>query len=189
MKIFFDLFPLLVFFAAWLVADIFFATGAAMIATALQVIWSALRHRKVEKLLWVNFGAIMFFGSLTLLLHDKRFIMIKPTIVYWIISAVLVIGHAAFRKNLIKLMMEAQFDAPDPLWRKWLFGWAAFFALLGIANLLVAWNFSEAVWATFKAFGGITLTLLLSLALVWSLMPYARSNEDKGAPPQEGSRS
>jgi intracellular septation protein len=189
MKIFFDLFPLLVFFVAWLVADIFYATGAAMIATTLQVIWSALRHRKVEKLLWINFGAILFFGSLTLLLHDKRFIMIKPTIVYWIIASALIIAHAGFGKNLIKVMMEAQFDAPDRLWKRWLFGWAAFFGVLGVVNLLVAWNFSEAVWATFKAFGGLTLTLALSIALVWSLMPYARNNEDKESPPQEGSRS
>lgn len=188
MKIFFDLFPLLVFFVTWLAVDIFYATGAAMIATTLQVIWSALRHRKVEKLLWINFGAILFFGSLTLLLHDKRFIMIKPTIVYWIIASALLIAHAGFGKNPIKLMMEAQFNAPDRLWKRWLFGWVAFFAVLGAVNLLVAWNFSEAVWATFKAFGALTLTMALSFALVWSLMPYAKNDEEKG-PPHESPRS
>jgi intracellular septation protein len=187
MKIFFDLFPMLVFFVTWLAVDIFYATGAAMIATTLQVVWSALRHRKVEKLLWINFGAILFFGGLTLLLHDKRFIMIKPTIVYWIIASALLIANAGFGKNLIKLAMEAQFNAPDRLWKRWLFGWAAFFAVLGVVNLLVALNFSEAVWATFKAFGALTLTLALSFALVWSLMPYAKNDEEKD-PPHERPR-
>ena len=51
MKVLFDFFPLLVFFAAWWAVDIFFATAAAMVATTIQVIWSWLKHRKVEKVL------------------------------------------------------------------------------------------------------------------------------------------
>src|SRR5688572_26294342 len=113
MKILFDLFPLLVFFGCWLAVDIFFATGAAMVATTIQVAWSALKYRKVDKMLWVNFGAILFFGGLTLVLQDKRFIMIKPTIVYWIMACALLIAYAGFGKNLIKSMMESQFNAPD----------------------------------------------------------------------------
>lgn len=188
MKIFFDLFPLLVFFGTWLAVDIFFATGAAMVATTIQVIWSYLKHRKVEKVLWINFGAILFFGGLTLVLHDKRFIMIKPTIVYWIMASALFIAHAGFGKNLIKLMMEAQFNAPDRLWRAWLFGWTAFFVGLGVVNLVVAWNFSEAVWATFKVFGALAMTLVLTFALVWSLMPYAKQEEGKTPSPNDGPR-
>ena len=188
MKLFFDFFPLLVFFVAWLAVDIFFATGAAMVATAIQVIWSWLKHRKVEKMLWVNFGAILFFGGLTLVLHDKRFIMVKPTIVYWIMASALLIAHAGFGKNLIKLMMEAQFNAPDRLWKRWRLGWISYFAALGVLNLFVAWNFSEAIWATFKVFGALTLSIVLTLLLVWSLMPYARSEDGKESSPREGSQ-
>jgi intracellular septation protein len=187
MKIFFDFFPLLVFFGMWLAVDIFFATGAAMVATTIQVVWSGLKYRKIDKMLWINFGAILFFGGLTLVLHDKRFIMIKPTIVYWILASTLLIAYAGFGKNLIKMMMEAQFDAPARLWNRWLFGWVAYFAGLGVVNLLVAWNFSEAVWATFKVFGALTLSIVLTAALVWSLMPYARNEEAKAPSPNEDS--
>ncbi len=189
MKIFCDLFPLLVFFGSWLAVDIFFATGAAMVATTIQVIWSALKYRKVEKLLWINFAAILFFGGLTLVLHDKRFIMIKPTIVYWIMASALLIAHAGFGKNLIKAMMESQFNAPDRLWKNWLIGWIAFFFVLGIVNLLVAYNFSEAVWATFKVFGALAMSLVLTVALIWTLMPYARNEEAKEVSPSEGPRT
>jgi len=188
MKILFDLFPLLVFFIMWLAVDIFFATGAAMVATTIQVTWSALKHRKVEKVLWINFGAILFFGGLTLVFHDKRFIMIKPTIVYWIMAGALLVAHAGFGRNFLKLMMDAQFDPPERLWKAWLYGWIAFFTGLGVVNLLVAWAFSEAVWATFKVFGALALTLALMCALVWSLMPYARPEDSKTTPPAEGPR-
>src|SRR6185436_10635756 len=134
MKVLFDFIPLLVFFAAWLAVDIFFATGAAMVATTIQVIWSWLKYRKVEKMLWINFGAIAFFGSLTLLFQDKRFIMMKPTIVYWIIAVGLLIAHLAFKKNPIRLMMEEHFDAPDRLWNRWLMGWVLFFLSIGAVN-------------------------------------------------------
>jgi|SRR5882672_5021997 len=179
MKIIFDLFPLLVFFGTWLAVDIFFATGAAMVATTIQVIWSALKYRKVEKLLWINFGAILFFGGLTLFLHDKRFIMVKPTIVYWIMASGLLVAYAGFGNNLLKTMMQSQFNAPDWLWKRWLIGWISFFFGLGIVNLFVAYNFSEAVWATFKVFGAMALSLLLMFALIWSLMPYAKNEDTK----------
>jgi intracellular septation protein len=179
MKFLFDFFPLLVFFGAWLAVDIFFATGAAMVATAMQVAWSWLKHRKVDKLLWINFGAIAFFGGLTLALQDKRFIMVKPTVVYWMIASALLIAHFAFRKNPIRLMMEEHFSAPDRLWNRWLMGWVAFFLMIGLLNLFVAYNFSEGVWATFKVFGVLALTLILAIAQVFTLMPYAKSEEPK----------
>lgn len=179
MKFLFDFFPLLVFFGAWLAVDIFFATAAAMVATVIQVVWSWLKHRKVDKLLWINLGAITFFGGLTLALQDKRFIMIKPTVVYWIIASGMLIAHFGFKKNAIRMMMDQHFNAPDLLWKRWLAGWVLFFFVVGILNLFVAYNFSEGVWATFKVFGVLALTLLLSFAQIFTLMPYARNEELK----------
>jgi intracellular septation protein len=179
MKFLFDFFPLLVFFGAWLAVDIFFATAGAMAATTIQVAWSWLKYRKVDRLLWINFGAIAFFGGLTLILQDKRFIMIKPTVVYWIIAGGLLIAHYGFRKNAIRLMMDQHFDAPDLLWKRWLMGWVLFFLSMGVLNLFIAYNFSEGVWATFKVFGVLALILILSAAQVFTLMPYAKSDSLK----------
>ncbi len=187
MKFLFDFLPLLVFFAGYAAVDIFFATAAAMAATTFQISWSWLRHRKVDRLLWINFGAVMLFGSLTLLLHDKRFIMIKPTIVYWLMAGGMLISYAAFKKNPIRLMMEAHFDAPDRLWTRWCGGWIAFFLALGVLNLLVAYNFSEDLWVKFKVFGALALTLVLVAVQVWTLMPYAR--EDRTQEGGSGGRS
>lgn len=179
MKYCFDFFPLLVFFCAWLTVDIFFATGAAMVATAIQVIWSWLKYRKVDTLLWISFGAFAFFGGLTLLFQDKRFIMIKPTVVYWIMAGALLISNMSFGKNLVRLLMETHFNAPDPLWNRWLMGWTSFFFVLGLVNLFVAYTFSEGVWMMFKVFGALALTLVLAFVQIWTLMPYLKGEDSK----------
>lgn len=179
MKFLFDFLPLLVFFAAYYFIDIFFATAAAMLATVIQVAWSWLKHGKVEKLLWINLGAVVFFGGLTLLLQDKRFIMAKPTVVYWIMSGALAITYLVFKKNAIHLMFKSQFNAPERLWKRWLVLWIVFFVLLGILNLFVAYNFSEDIWVKFKVFGALVLTLALAFVQIWNLMPYAQADEPK----------
>ena len=174
MKFLFDFFPLLLFFAVYAAADIYAATAAAMVATVVQVTWSWFRHRKVDKLLWINFGAIMFFGALTLLLHDERFIKIKPTMVYWVIGTGLVVAHLAFSKNAIRAMMEAHFDAPANAWNRWLYLWAGFFVVLGVLNLAIAFTLSTDLWVKFKVFGGLILTFAFAIAQTVALSRYAR---------------
>jgi len=174
MKALFDLFPLLIFFGAYATVDIFFATGAMMAATTLQVAWVWLKHRKIEKVLMISFAAIMVFGSMTLLLHDKRFIMIKPTIVYWIMAGALLISHFWFKKNPIQAMMDKHFDAPAAVWNQWLYVWVSFFGAMGVVNLLVAYNFSEDVWVKFKVFGTLAMSLAVAFLQGWRLMRYAR---------------
>jgi len=174
MKVLFDLFPLLVFFGAYATVDIFFATAAMMVATTLQVAWVWFKHRKIEKVLLISFVAIIVFGSMTLLLHDKRFIMIKPTIVYWIMSGALLVAHLWFHKNPIRLMMEKHFDAPEQVWKQWLLVWVAFFGAMGVVNLFVAYTFSEDIWVKFKVFGTLAMSLALAFLQGWRLMRYAR---------------
>lgn len=166
--------PLAVFFAAYAYVDIFFATAAAMIAVSIQVAWTWLKHKKVPAMLWVSFAAFMVFGGLTLFLRDQRFVMVKPTIVYWAMAIGFVVAYYGFAKNPIKLALQVQFDAPDVVWKRWMFGWIAFFVALGFLNLFVAYTFSEAIWVKFKVFGVISLSLLLSLVQVWRMMPYAK---------------
>src|SRR5688572_19932689 len=118
MKFVFDLFPVILFFAAFKFYDIYIATVVAIVATLLQVGCVWYRHRKVDNLLWVTLAVILIFGGLTLLLHDETFIKWKPSVLYWLFGAILVIAHLGFGKNLIKAMMAKQLTLPDIVWRK-----------------------------------------------------------------------
>lgn len=157
MKFLFDLFPVILFFIAYKVADIYVATGVAIAATVGQIGWVWFRHRKVDKMLWISLGLIVFFGGATLLLHDATFIKWKPTVLYWLFAIVLLVSATAFEKNLIRRMLEEQMVLPEALWIRLNLAWVGFFTVMGALNLYVAFNYSEADWVNFKLFGGMGL--------------------------------
>lgn len=177
MKFLFDLFPVILFFAAYKFAGIYVATGVAIVATIAQVGWVHFRHGKVDKMLWVSLGLIVVFGGMTLLLHDPTFIKWKPTILYWLFATVLLGSALLFRKNLIRAMLEQQVSLPEPLWLRLNLAWVAFFAAMGGLNLYVAYNYSEADWVNFKLFGGMGLMLAFIVAQGLMLAKYVEEKE------------
>ena len=177
MKFLFDIFPVILFFVAFKLYDIYVATAVAIAATVVQIAWVWLRHRKVEKMLWVSFGVIAVFGGATLVLQDETFIKWKPTVLYWLFAGALAIAELGFRKNLIRAMMESQIALPDPVWRRLLASWIGFFAVMGAINLAVAFNFSTETWVNFKLFGGIGLMLLFIVLQALMLARYAEQKK------------
>jgi intracellular septation protein len=163
MKFLFDLFPVILFFVAYKFSGIFVATAVAIAATFCQIGWVWFRHRKVDTMLWVSLVIITVFGGATLLLQDKTFIQWKPTVLYWLFAATLAGGTLFFRKNLIRNLLAAQMQLPDAAWDRMNWSWVGFFAFMGVANLVVAYNFSEDAWVNFKLFGGMGLMLCFVL--------------------------
>jgi intracellular septation protein len=159
MKFLFDLFPVALFFVAIQIWDIYVATAVAIAGTFVQVGSLMLRKKKVDPMLWASFAIIVVFGGLTLYLHDRNFILWKPTVLYWLFGLVLA-GGAAFGRNLIRALLSEQMRLPDRVWARLNWSWVGFFALMGVVNLYVAYNYSEKIWATFKLFGGMGLMLL-----------------------------
>ena len=140
MKFFFDLLPVILFFVAYKVAGgheeaalelarsvlgdgiearqapILIATAIAIVATAGQIVWVWLRHRKVETMLWISLAIVTLFGGATLLFHDPTFIKWKPTALYWLFAATLLGSALLFQRNLIRKLLEAQLSLPDGIW-------------------------------------------------------------------------
>jgi intracellular septation protein len=176
MKFLFDAFPIILFFVAFKIHGIYVATAVAIAATFVQIGWVWWRKGSVDKMLWVSLAVIVVFGGATLLLHDETFIKWKPTVLYWLFAGTLLGAAALFHKNLIRTMMESQVSLPDPVWRKLLGMWIGFFALMGILNLYVAFNYSTNAWVNFKLFGGIGLMVLFVILQAAMLSKYV---EDK----------
>jgi intracellular septation protein len=164
MKFLFDLFPVILFFAAFKFGDIYLATAVAIAATFAQIAWVWWRHRKVDTMLWVSLGLIVVFGGATLILRDETFIKWKPTVLYWLFATVLAGSALIFKRNLIRKMLEQQVVLPDPLWGRLNLYWVAFFAVMGVANLFVAFNYPTETWVSFKLFGGMGLMILFIVA-------------------------
>lgn len=206
MKLVFDLFPVVLFFVSFQLAQkgpaeaaavidavtgplgvaapttlaqapVLVATLVAIAATFLQIgILIALR-RRIDKMMWASLAVIVVFGGATLALHDELFIKWKPSVLYWLFALALAAAELAFGRNPMKAMLGEQVQMPDIAWRKLNLSWIVFFALMGAANLIVAFNFSTETWVSFKLFGGLGLMFLFVLAQGVFLARYV---EEKG---------
>ncbi len=179
MKFLFDIFPVILFFAAFKIYGIYIATAVAIAATVIQIAWVWLKHRKVDNMQWISLALIVVFGGATLLLRDETFIKWKPTVLYWLFSVTLAVSALIFKKNLIRTMMEKQVTAPDQVWRKLLVGWIGFFAVMGVLNIYVAYTYDTDSWVNFKLFGGIGLMILFVIAQAVVLAPHMKERENE----------
>lgn len=164
MKLLVDFLPILLFFVAYKLADIYVATGVLIVATLAQVGWIWLRQHRVEKLPLITAGLVLVLGGATLALHDPWFVKWKPTVVNWLFALAFLGSHVIGQKTLLERMMGGQLELPTPVWVKLSFAWALFFFVMGAVNLYVAYTFSENAWVNFKLFGMMGLTLLFVLA-------------------------
>jgi intracellular septation protein len=181
MKLLIDFFPIALFFAAFKIWDIYVATGVAIVATIAQIAW--LRHStgKVEPMQWLSLGIIIVFGGATILSHDESFIKWKPTILYWLMGGALAVGMLFLRKNLLKSLMGSQLQLPDNAWRAMNWSWIAFFAVMGVLNLWVAFNFDTNTWVNFKLFGGLGLMAVFVIAQALFLGRYIKDPKEAEA--------
>ena len=162
MKFLFDFFPVILFFVAFKLSDIFVATGAAIAATVLQIGWVLLRRKKVSNMQWMSLAIIVVFGGATLLLQDKTFIMWKPTVLYGLFAAILAVGKLGFGRDLIGYLMKGV-NLPAAIWTRLTWAWVTFFIFMGVANWYVAFHYSEQTWVMYKVWGGIGLFLVFAL--------------------------
>ena len=178
MKFLFDLFPVALFVAVYAAtSNLYLATAVIIPATIAQVVFAKLKFGHVDKMLWASLVLVVVMGSLTLALHDKRFIMWKPTLLYWIFAVTFAAAPLVARRNLVRMMLEKEIHLPEALWLRLNYAWATFFALMGAANLYVAYNYSESFWVQFKLWGGIGFMVVFALGQGLFLMKYAEEHK------------
>ncbi len=145
-------------------APVLLATVVVIVATLAQVLWLKLRGRRVDTMLWISLGLVVVLGGATIYFHNETFIKWKPSVLYWAMGLSLWLSPLLFGRNLLRVLLGEQMELPDRVWHRLNFAWVAFFALMGLLNLWVAYHFSTDAWVNFKLFGGIGLMLLFTLA-------------------------
>lgn len=188
MKLLIDFFPIILFFVAFKVWGIYTATAVAIAATIAQIVYLRVRNGRVEPMQWVSLGVIVVFGGATLLSHSDTFIKWKPTVLYWLMGAALVVGQLFFRKNLIRSLMGRQMELPEAAWRTMNWSWTAFFLVMGVVNLWVAYTFSTDAWVNFKLFGGIGLMAVFVIGQALYLSRYMKEAEAAHQAPEDVQR-
>ena len=183
-KLLIDLGPLLVFFLVNFFAPvptfakIFVATGAFMVAMVVAMIFSALKYQRISPLLWFSGIMVVVLGGLTIWLHDRTFIQMKPTLYYALVSALLFFGLATDRP-LLQRVLGSTYPGLDEIgWKKLTLNWAIFFAFMACLNEAVWRNSSWNFWLGFKLWGAIPLTFLFAAANIPMLLRHGLMKED-----------
>jgi intracellular septation protein len=164
MKFLFDFFPIILFFAAYKLFDIYVATAVAIAASFIQVgiVW--FKNKRIDNNHLVTLVILVLFGGATIILHNEMFIKWKPSVVNWIFAVAFLGSQFIGNKTIIERMMGSNITLPSPVWTRLNMGWVIFFIGLGIANLFVVYNFDTDTWVNFKLFGMMGLTVLFIIA-------------------------
>jgi intracellular septation protein len=170
-------------------APVLLATVVVIVATLAQVVWLKLRRRKVDAMLWVSLALVVVLGGLTIWFHSETFIKWKPSALYWAMGLAFWLSPLLFNRNLLKVLLGEQLDLPGKVWHRLNFAWIAFFGVMGLLNIWVAYTFTTVTWVNFKLFGGLGLMLLFMLAQgLWIsryLEPAAGKPGSEDASPEE----
>ncbi len=162
--------PLAVWFVATKVAGPFTGTFAFMAAITVAVLVSKLRLGRVSPMLWLSAALVIGFGGLTLWLRDPRFIQLKPTAIYLLLSTLLFAGLLTGRP-LLRYLLEAGFTGLTE--RGWILlsrNWALFFLAMAGLNEVLRATLSFDTWLTVKVWGVSLLSVTFGLANVPMLM-------------------
>ena len=184
MKIALDLFPILIFFAAYKYASIYEATAVLMAATVVQSLLMYRIDGKLATLQKATLVLILVFGTLTLVLHDDRFIKFKPTLLYSGMALGLFVSQFVFKKNFLKTMLGSQVNLPDANWQTLSMAWIAYCVFMASLNAYVAHNFSTEDWVNFKIWGYVFPLIFIvgtGIYIAKNVPPSETSADDEAA--------
>lgn len=153
----FDLASMILFLVLVLTTgNVYLATGLSLALGIGQLVWCLLRRQPVGVLQWMGLGLVVVFGGATLLLHDPRFIMFKPTAVHVVIGASMLKPGwmERYAPPAVREIGRAMFD---------LFGfvWAGLMFAIALLNLVLVFTVSPAVWAKVNLFADPVAILAL----------------------------
>jgi intracellular septation protein len=164
LKLALDFGPLLVFFGANKLGDVFMATAAFMAATLLAMLISLWKTRHIPPMLIFTGIIVIVFGGLTLWMQDATFIKLKPTLIYGMFAGILLFGMATKRSYLKLVLGEALPALDDAGWAKLTRNWAVFFIMLMGANEVARQMLTTDQWVNFKVWGVTAATFVFALA-------------------------
>lgn len=178
MKQLFEFFPVLLFFVAYKLYDMYVATVVMIGATLIQVAIDLILRRKVEVMRWITLALVVVMGGATVYLHDVQYIKWKLSIIEWAFGLAFLGSQFIGEKPFIQRMMEASLTLPANIWRRLNLMWSVFFTGVGFVNLYVMYHYSDDDWVNFKTFGvPILMVIFIVLQMVF-LYKYVPDTEE-----------
>ncbi|MFD3262639.1 inner membrane-spanning protein YciB [Phenylobacterium ferrooxidans] len=125
--------------------DAAIAAGVAIAIGVAQVAILKVINRPVAPLQWLGLALVLVFGTASLLTHDMRFLMVKPTIIYLLVGAFML-----QRGWMLRYLPPIAAGHGEDVMVVFGYVWAGLMFVSGIANAVVAVAFT-AHWVVFMA--------------------------------------
>lgn len=125
--------------------DVRVAAALAWGAGLAQLVAMKLMRRPIPHLQWAGLGLALVFGAASIVTRDPRFVMVKPTLIYIAIAAVML-----KRGWMLRYLPPIASGHADALMIRFGYAWAGLMFVSGIANLVVAVWFTP-YWPAFLA--------------------------------------
>ena len=172
------------------IAAIVRGTGAFIVAAVAALVFSRVKFGRVSPMLWLSTGLIVGFGGLTIFLGDPFWVQVKPTVIYLLFAAALLIAYAS-GAALLRVLLGAAFEGVDDAgWLKLSRNWGLFFAFLAALNEALrhfynADNGGFETWLWAKLWVFMPLSFLFTFTQIPMLLRHGLSFEDREEPLQE----
>lgn len=155
---------------------IYSATIAIMLSYPVVLIIDTVLRRKVDKKLFWTAVVVIALGALTLGFHSAAFIQWKPTLVNWVLALGIVVPKLFGKRSWIKLAMGGQLELTSKTWARLEWTWVVYLFSVGLLNLVVAYQFSEAFWVDYKLYSAVGFSIIIVVITSFIVMPDLKQN-------------
>lgn len=172
--------------------EMYLAISLFIPAFAIAFIYSFIKEKRIAPALLISGVVIGVFGGLTLILKDKTFFYMKPTMINLLFAGLL--GFGLYRGRLfLKTVLDDAFQMPDDAWHTLTIRYIIFFIVMALINealwrtLTSGCDLSavgvicagEATWVKVKIFGFTALTILFTGSQLPFLLKHAQDIQPK----------
>ena len=118
------------------------------------MLWKLLQ-KPIAPLQWASLALVLTFGTASLFLHDIRFLMAKPSVIYLILTVMML-----KRGWMLRYMPPVAIGHGEAPMIAFGYAWAGLMALTAVSNLVIAIWFPQ-VWPAFLAVFPMTSKIVL----------------------------
>jgi intracellular septation protein A len=149
--------------------DLMLAVALGIGLGVAQIGWFMACKKPIDTMQWLSIGLVIVSGIATLLTSDARFVMLKPTVVYCIVGAVM-LRPGWMNRYLPPIAVEL---VPEVAWA---FGyvWAGLMFASAALNIALAWMLDPLSWSLALSVWGIASKLALFLVQYVTMRTIAR---------------
>ena len=158
------------------------STGVFIAATIIALIVSKWKLGKIAPILWLSTALVVFFGGLTIFLHDAVWVQIKPTVIYILSGTALLVG--VWRGTpLLKILLDDAFQGlSDRGWMLLSRNWGWFFMFFAALNEVLRHIYNQAnghldTWIGMKLWLFMPLSFLFTFAQMPMLLKHGLGDE------------